>query len=99
MAFAYYAKARLPLFPLYTRALFVDAAEFTLCYGLHFRSLCCLGRYFILPLNTPHYCEAPGFANGLLGNYPCRTFTSKYGPASLDAHIKKDRQVYQRSLH
>lgn len=75
MVFAHIPKARLPLISLYTRDLFDDAAEFTLCYGLHFRSPCCLDRYFILPLSTPHYCDAPGLANGLLGNYPCRTCT------------------------
>ena len=68
-----------------TRDLFDDAAEFILCYGLHLRSPCCLDRYFILPLSTYHYCYAPGVANGLLGNYPCWTYTSKCAPASLDA--------------
>lgn len=89
MVFAHIRKARLPFFSLYTRDLFDDAAEFTLCYGLHFRSPCRLSRYFILPLGTPHYCDAPGLANGLLGNYPCRTYTGQCGPASLDAPNKK----------
>lgn len=89
MVFAHNTKARLPFFPLYTRVLFDDAAEFTLCYDLYFRSPCFLDRYFILPLSTPHYCDAPGLANGLLGNYPYRTCTGKCGPASLDAHINK----------
>ena len=40
MVFAQYGKARLPFVPLYSRVLFNDAAEFTLCYDLHFCSPC-----------------------------------------------------------
>lgn len=90
MVFAYTYKAQLPFYPLYARVPFNDAAEFTLCYGLHFRSSCFLGRYFILPLSTLHYCNAPGLANGLLGNYPCRTYTGECGSASLDALCEKE---------
>lgn len=92
MVFAHIPKTRLPFLPLYTRDVFDDAAEFTLCYGLHLRSPCCLGRYFILPLSTQHYCYAPGLANGLLGNYPYRTCTGECGPASLDAQNNKNPQ-------
>jgi hypothetical protein len=89
MAFTHIPKAQLPLFSLYTRVVFVDAAEFTLCYDLHLCSPCCLGRYFILPLNTPHFCDASGLANQPLGGYRYRTFTGECGPASLDAQNKK----------
>lgn len=88
MVFAHFAKARLPFILCIPESFFDAAAEFTLCYGLHFRPPCWLGRYFILPLSTPHYCNVPGLSNGLLGNYPCRTFTGKCDPALLGAHKK-----------
>jgi len=68
------AKLGFSLFPV-SRGFCNDAAEFTLCYGLHFCSPCCLGRYFVLPLSTSHFCEAPGVATRLLGDYRDRSFT------------------------
>jgi len=30
---------------------------------------------FVTPLSTPHFCDAPGLATRLLGDYRDRTFT------------------------
>ena len=46
--------------------------------------------YFIHPLSTLHYCNAPGLATRLTGNYRDRTCTGKCGPASLDTPYTKN---------
>lgn len=53
-------------------------------------------RYITLPLSTPHFCDAPGLATRLLGDYRGGTFTRWCGPASLDAPGQEKRAVAKR---
>ena len=56
-------------------------------------------RYITLPFNTPHFCDAPGLATRLLGDYRGGTFTRWYGPALLDAPGHKNTTCRQKRIY
>lgn len=67
--------------PRVSEVLFNDAAEFTLCYGLHLCSPCFLDRYFILPLSTPHLCDALRISYPAPWRLPGRDFHPQVRPS------------------
>ena len=49
--------------------------------------------YFIHSLSTLYYYSAPSLATRLTGDYRDRTYTGKYGPASLDTRHKQKHSL------
>ena len=49
--------------------------------------------YFIHSLSTLYYYNAPSLATRLTGDYRDRTYTGKYGPASLDTRHKQKHSL------
>ena len=92
MAFTHMHKVQLPF------ALFSETF-LTIRQNSLYVTVCMFARssywgYFIHPLSTLHYCNAPGLATRLTGDYRDRTCTGKCGPASLDTqHKKRDTQT------
>ena len=87
MVFAHTLKAQLP-FVLFSETLLTirqNSLNVTVC--MIARTFC--RGYFIHPLSTLYYYNAPSLATRLTGNYRDRTFTGKCGPASLDTQRKK----------
>ena len=50
--------------------------------------------YFIHPLSTLYYYNAPSLATRLTGDYRDRTYIGKCGPALLDTPHNKSRRTY-----
>ena len=87
MVFAHTLKAQLP-FVLFSETLLTirqNSLNVTVC--MIARTFC--QGYFIHPLSTLHYCNAPSLTTRLTGDYRDRTCTGKCGPASLDTQHTK----------
>jgi hypothetical protein len=82
MVFAQFYKARLPLCLLSQPFLMIQQNSLYVTTCILARTL---SGYFTPTLQTQYFYYAWWLATRLLGNYLDWTFTSKYGPASLDA--------------
>ena len=91
MAFTHTPKVQLPF------ALFSETF-LTIRQNSLYVTVCIIARpsyrgYFIHSLSTLHYCNAPSLATRLTGDYRDRTYTGKYGPASLDTRHKQKHSL------
>ena len=91
MAFTHMHKVQLPF------ALFSETF-LTIRQNSLYVTVCIIARpsyrgYFIHSLSTLHYCNAPSLATRLTGDYRDRTYTGKYGPASLDTRHKQKHSL------
>ena len=91
MAFTHTPRVQLPF------ALFSETF-LTIRQNSLYVTVCIIARpsyrgYFIHSLSTLHYCNAPSLATRLTGDYRDRTYTGKYGPASLDTRHKQKHSL------
>jgi hypothetical protein len=95
MVFTHYTKARLPL-------RLLSQSFLTIRQNSLYVTTCILARtlsgYLTPTLQTQYFYYAWWLATRLLGNYLDWTFTSKYGPALLDARIKKGLRNQSKSF-
>ena len=91
MVFAHMPKAQLP-FVLFSETFLTirqNSLNVTVC--MFARSS--YQGYFIHSLSTLYYYSAPSLATRLTGDYRDRTYTGKYGPASLDTRHKQKHSL------
>ena len=91
MVFAHMPKAQLP-FVLFSET-FLTIRQNSLNVTVCMIACTFYQGYFIHSLSTLHYCNAPSLATRLTGDYRDRTYTGKYGPASLDTRHKQKHSL------
>ena len=91
MVFAYMPKAQLP-FVLFSET-FLTIRQNSLNVTVCMIACTFYQGYFIHSLSTLYYYSAPSLATRLTGDYRDRTYTGKYGPASLDTRHKQKHSL------
>ena len=91
MVFAHMPKAQLP-FVLFSET-FLTIRQNSLNVTVCMIACTFYQDYFIHSLSTLYYYSAPSLATRLTGDYRDRTYTGKYGPASLDTRHKQKHSL------
>ena len=91
MVFAHMPKAQLP-FVLFSET-FLTIRQNSLNVTVCMIACTFYQGYFIHSLSTLYYYSAPSLATRLTGDYRDRTYTGKYGPASLDTRHKQKHSM------
>ena len=91
MVFAHMPKAQLP-FVLFSET-FLTIRQNSLNVTVCMIACTFYQGYFIHSLSTLYYYSAPSLATRLTGDYRDRTYTGKYGPASLDKRHKQKHSL------
>jgi len=91
MVFAHMPKAQLP-FVLFSET-FLTIRQNSLNVTVCMIACTFYQGYFIHSLSTLYYYSAPSLATRLTGDYRDRTYTGKYGPASLDTRHKQKHSL------
>ena len=91
MVFAHMPKAQLP-FVLFSES-FLTIRQNSLNVTVCMIACTFYQGYFIHSLSTLYYYSAPSLATRLTGDYRDRTYTGKYGPASLDTRHKQKHSL------
>ena len=91
MVFAHMPKAQLP-FVLFSET-FLTIRQNSLNVTVCMIACTFYQGYFIPSLSTLYYYSAPSLATRLTGDYRDRTYTGKYGPASLDTRHKQKHSL------
>ena len=87
-----YAQGSTPLCSLF-RDLFLTIRQNSLNVTVCMIACTFYQGYFIHSLSTLYYYSAPSLATRLTGDYRDRTYTGKYGPASLDTRHKQKHSL------
>ena len=91
MVFAHMPKAQLP-FVLFSET-FLTIRQNSLNVTVCMIACTFYQGYFIHSLSSLYYYSAPSLATRLTGDYRDRTYTGKYGPASLDTRHKQKHSL------
>ena len=91
MAFTHMHKVQLP-FALFSET-FLTIRQNSLNVTVCMIACTFYQGYFIHSLSTLYYYSAPSLATRLTGDYRDRTYTGKYGPASLDTRHKQKHSL------